>query len=139
MNAKEKAAMRRHGGQLARFGGVGVLCAITDFSLFAVLVALGAPPVPANVGSFLVANVEGYFLNGRVTFGGLKPLSLKGYSKYFSAYAVSLILSTLIVGALASRVGPLYAKLAATGVAAIWNYLFVALVVFRRPAETPRE
>lgn len=133
MNAKRRAAMRRHGGQLVRFGSVGILCAITDFSLFAALIALGAPPIPANIGSFMVANVEGYILNGALTFRTDEsvPLAPKGYAKYFGAYAASLVLSTVIVGVLAGRIGPLYAKALATGVAAIWNYALSALVVFK--------
>lgn len=137
MNAERRAAIRRHGAQLARFGGVGILCAITDFGLFAGFIALGAPPIPANIASFLVANVEGYFLNGRLTFRheGREPLSPKGYAKYFGAYSASLVLSTVIVGVLAHRIGPLYAKGLATAVAAVWNYAVSALIVFRKPRD----
>jgi putative flippase GtrA len=133
--------LRRHGGQVARFGAVGIVCAITDFGLFALLIALGAPPIPANIASFLVANVQGYFLNGRLTFrGNDQPLSFKGYAKYFSAYSASLALSTVIVGVLSAQLGPLLAKAIATGVSAIWNYAFSALLVFgRRPAASVNE
>jgi putative flippase GtrA len=132
MNSSRRA-FSRHSGQLARFGAVGAVCAVTDFGLFALLIALGAPPIPANIGSFLVANGQGYVLNGRLTFRqDRESLSLKGYGKFLGAYSASLVLSTVIVGVLSEAIGPLFAKGIATGVAAVWNYALSALVVFRR-------
>jgi putative flippase GtrA len=133
--SKERTAIRKHGGQLARFSGVGVLCTLTDFALFAAFVALGAAAVPANIASFLVANVIGYVLNGRVTFRGGEGLSIKGYAKFFGAYSASLVLSTLVVAAFAASLGPILAKIIAAAVAAVWNYVFSALVVFKSAAE----
>jgi putative flippase GtrA len=126
----------RHGPRAARFGVVGVLCAITDFSFFAGLVALGAPVIPANVVSFLIANVQGYVLNAKFSFKDgdqAHGLSLRGYVKFFAAYAASLVLSTAAVAILAGPIGPLAAKVVATVFAGLLNYLSSAYLVFRRP------
>jgi putative flippase GtrA len=141
LGERGKAVMKNHGRQAARFGVVGVLCAITDFGLFAVLVALDVAVIPANIASFLVANMQGYVLNAKFSFGegGAHALSARGYLKFFMAYAASLALSTLVVGLLAAPIGPLPAKVIATGLGAILNYLTSAYVVFRRSGENPAE
>lgn len=130
-----KSAIGRHGPRAARFGVVGVLCAITDFSLFAGFVALGAPIVPANIVSFLIANVQGYVLNAKFAFkeaDRAHPLSIRGYFKFFTAYAASLVLSTAAVGLLAEPIGPILAKVVATALGGLLNYLSSVYLVFRK-------
>ncbi|MGE0408314.1 MAG: GtrA family protein [Amphiplicatus sp.] len=134
LRARGKALIERHAAQAARFGVVGVLCAVTDFGLFFVLVEAGAPPVAANIVSFIAANIQGYALNARFAFRRGEEghaLSLGGYFKFFTAYAVSLALSTLVVGLLAPRIGPLPAKILATVLAGLWNYLASHFLIFR--------
>ncbi len=130
-----KTAIGSHGARAARFGVVGVLCTVIDFTLFAGLVALGVPVIPANIVAFLIANVQGYVLNAKFAFKESDSghvLSVRGYLKFFTAYAASLALSTLVVALLAGPIGPLLAKVVASGLGGLLNYLSSAYLVFRK-------
>lgn len=119
---------------MLRFGGAGVLSAATDFAIFGAALAAGAHPAAANIAAFLVANVQSYVLNARLTFrsgGKPAPLSVSAYGKFLFAHAFSLAFSTLIVAWLAPMLGPWPAKLVALIAAAVWNYSAAALFVFR--------
>ena len=125
-----------HGRRMAMFGGVGVLCTLTDLIFYAILIAAGVVPVAANFFAFLIANIQGYALNGTVTFrkGGKRhPLSFTGYLKYFSGYSVALLISSLIIWRLADQLGPWIAKIIAVAVTAVWTYLVSVLFVYREP------
>lgn len=125
---------KRHGRRMARFAVAGAFSALTDFGLFALFVSLGAHPAAANIGSFLAANAQSYIVNARLTFregGAPAPLSLGGYRKFLLAHLVSAAFSTAVVVALAAPIGPIWAKVAATWLAAVWNYGASALFVFR--------
>lgn|GEM_PF-6959249 len=127
-----------HGRRMAMFGGVGVLCTLTDLVFYAGLVSANVLPVVANFFAFLIANIQGYALNGSLTFrkeGKRRPLSFGGYLKYFSGYSIALIIASLIIWRLADQFGPWVAKLIAVAVTAIWTYLVSVLFVYRDPAE----
>lgn len=127
-------AFRRHGGRMALFGGVGLFNTLTDFLVFAALVAGGLAPAFANVASFFVANAQSYAVNARVTFrekGTPARLSVGGYAKFAAAHLVSLVVSTAIVFVLAEKIGPYAAKGGALVVTFVWNYTMAALFVFR--------
>ncbi|MBI1365840.1 MAG: GtrA family protein [Alphaproteobacteria bacterium] len=133
--------LRAHAPRVTRFALVGLVCAAVDFSLFALLVGAGAPPVLANIPSFMTANVAAYFLHARVTFrrgGAPAGTSFTGYARFFGAYVFSLVLSTTVVGVFSPRFGPLPAKLGATGLAAASNYLANHFLVFRTSEENER-
>lgn len=123
-----------HRSRIVRFGGAGLLSAFTDFTVFGILIGAGVPAAIANIGAFLVANVQSYVLNARLTFrteGRPTPLSRDGYGKFLFAHAFSLGFSTVIVAALAPVIGPWPAKLVALAAAAVWNYSASAFFVFR--------
>lgn len=135
MDAREGGLARTHGRQLVFFGGVGLLSTATDLVLFAGLVGAGLAPVLANLCSFLVANVQGYVLNGTLTFregGARRRLSLGGYARFLSGYLFSLVVSTAIIWRLADPISPVGAKLVAIVATGLVNYLFTAFFVFRR-------
>ncbi len=126
--------IRRHRSRFVRFSGVGAVNTVVDFSAYAVLVYLGVMPALANAGAFFVANSGSYFLNAHVTFhenGRPAPRTLRGYFKFFSAHALSLILSTVLVSVLAGRIGPLWAKGVAIALTVLINYTLTALFVFK--------
>ena len=59
---------RRHGGQAARFGFVGVFNTGLDFAVYAACVAAGFAPLLANALAFACANIFSYAANAHVTF-----------------------------------------------------------------------
>jgi len=98
-------------------------------------------PVTANLISFLIANVQGYFLNSVLTFrqdGKRSPLSIKGYGKFLGGYFLALCISTVIIWSCAKTLSPIGAKVLAIAVTAFWNYCISAFVVFRAPKQTDR-
>ena len=123
-----------HGGRAARFALVGVLNTIVDVLVYWGLVALSLHPVLANLGAFIVANVQSYFINARFTFstnGKAAAISPAGYLKYALSHSFSLIASTAIIALAAPRIGALPAKLIAVGLTFFVNYLASAFLVFR--------
>lgn len=123
-----------HRSRILRFGRAGLLSAVTDFAVFGLLISAGVAAAAANVGAFLVANIQSYVLNARLTFrteGRPTPLSYGGYGKFLFAHAFSLGFSTVIVAGLAPVIGPWPAKLVALAAAAVWNYSASAFFVFR--------
>jgi len=125
---------RRHGARFLKFGAVGGVNTAIDFAVYAGLILAGFTPWIGNICSFLTANAASYLMNSRFTFRGPEGparLSPSGYLKFFSAHAMSLLVSTAIVAVLASPIGPLFAKLAAIGVTVVLNYLASAFFVFK--------
>ena len=130
---------RRHARRFMLFGFVGVLNTIVDYSVYTMAYFLGAPPAAANIIAFGATNPFSYGVNSRVTFrrnGKAAPLSWRGYGKFLSAHLLSLVISTLVVFFLATRVGPFWAKAAAIFVTVFINYGASALLVFN-DTDTP--
>lgn len=127
------SAARREGKRMMRFGGVGLANTVTDFLVFVSLLTLSVSPLLANVAGFVVANLQSYALNSRITFrvsGAPAPVSPAGYGKFLAAHSFSLAISTAILLLLADRIGALPAKGAAMGFTFAWNYTTSALLVF---------
>lgn len=132
--------VRRHGGRMVLFGAVGLVNSLTDFLIYAALVAAGTPPALANVAGFAAANVQSYLVNARVTFreaGRAAPVSIAGYGKFVGAHLVSLVVSTLMILMLADRVGPYASKAGAMVFTLVWNYATSTLLVFGPRAPKP--
>jgi putative flippase GtrA len=126
-----------HGRRLALFSGVGLANTLTDFLVYAGLVAAGVFAPAANVAAFFAANAQSYLVNARVTFrkaGGPAAISPLGYAKFLGAHIVSLILSTAMIVAFADAIGPIAAKLASFVFTLAWNYATSALFVFKTHA-----
>jgi putative flippase GtrA len=122
-----------HGKRASKFALVGVLNTGVDLVVYSGLIFASLHPVPANVVSFLVANLQSYFVNARFTFGAngkSAPLSLLGYGKYFASHSFSLIVSTLLIAVLAPRIGPIGAKLIAAVLVVGFNYVISSAFVF---------
>lgn len=130
-------AYAAHGKRATKFALVGVLNTGVDLVVYTGLVFASLHPVPANVASFLVANLQSYFVNARFTFGAngkSAPLSLLGYGKYFASHSFSLIVSTALIALLAPRIGPIGAKLIAAVLVVGFNYAISAAFVFSAAA-----
>lgn len=123
-----------HGRQIVMFGGVGLFATFTDLLLYLALISFGLSAVLANIVAFPFANAQGYVLNALLTFrvdGKRSPLSWRGYGKFLGSYLISFLVATLIIWALAGPIGVIWAKLVATGVSAVMNYLMGAFFIFR--------
>jgi putative flippase GtrA len=141
MSARSIArGVKTHGARFTRFAGVGVLNTACDVGVFAGLTALGVHPLAANAAAFLIANLQSYFLNARITFrsgGAEAPLALAGYAKFAAAHLASLAVSTAFIAALARILTPLGAKAASAVFTLAWNYAASAIFVFTTPARRP--
>jgi putative flippase GtrA len=142
MSARRAVARARaHGARLTRFAGIGVLNTACDFGVFAGLLALGTHPLLANAAAFVIANLQSFLLNARVTFrsgGAPARVSLSGYAKFAAAHLASLAISTAFVAAFSRILTPLGAKAASAVFTFAWNYAASAFFVFCRPAPLER-
>lgn len=115
-----------------RFGLVGVVNTAIDFGLFVLLYRLlGLDPLLANAIAFGVAVSNSYWLNQRWTFAGSRA-SLAGYGRFLLFNAGGLVISSLVIHALGPIIGNELAKLAAIGLAFVWNFILSKLFVFNR-------
>ncbi len=125
--------VRAHGGRMALFAGVGVANTVLDFAVFGALLAAGAPPLAANVGGFLCANLQSYLLNGRITFrrgGKAAPTSIAGYGKFAASHLASLGISSAFIAFLSGPLGAFGAKAASALFTFLCNYASSAFLVF---------
>lgn len=124
------------------FGAVGVSCTLTDLIFYGILITVGAMPLVANFFGFFIANIQGYVLNGRLTFRASNQgsnLTIKGYLKYLTGYLVALVVSSLIIWWFSGMLGPWGAKFLAIAVTMVWTYLVSVLFVFRDPTQDTGE
>ena len=128
--------------QVAKFGIVGVLNTAMDFGIFNVLIGLtkvagGSGIVILNIVSFSIAIINSYFWNKAWVFSGNK----KGNFITFAVVTlIGLAINTGTVFAITTYIGPLngisdaqwanIAKVFATGLSMVWNFLGYKLIVF---------
>ena len=114
---------------LLRFAAVGAITTMLDIVLFTGLVAAGAPPAPANLISYSCGIVVSYVLNRSWTFDvGHSPVQAL---KFGASTLTGLLISTVLVTALATLMPPTVAKVLSVPVVFAWNYLTARLWVFR--------
>ena len=140
--------MKQHikNSQVLRFGLVGTISTVIDFGILFLLKSIGLPIISANIISTGIAFVFSFFANKKYTFkshGGnlvreivlftvvtlfglwvLQSLVIHGISPYILSYVPDQNIALLI------------AKLFATGVSLVWNYVLYSLVVFRKKPVT---
>lgn len=134
--------------QLMKFAVVGAINTGVDFLVLNLEMALtgitsGTLMLPQNSISFAVATTNSYLLNKRWTFEDSN--SQKEGSKFSQFLGVSLIgviINSSVVYAITTFVSPIMnispqlwanvAKLLATGVSLIWNFLGYKFIVFKK-------
>ena len=126
------------------FASVGVVNSLIDFGVFWVAVQyLGAPIVPANVLSWLVAVSNSYVLNSFITFAreSGRELRWRTYLTFLGAGLAGLIVNTTVLVIAIQLMPRLFAdpawQLAAAKACAIMasflvNFSISHFVVFRR-------
>ena len=118
--------------RLWRFGMVGALNTLVDFTLFNLLVLLLSHPngvdlLACNAAAFLAANLCSYFCNRSWTFAKSSPASLREYAAYLAISLVGLLLNTLVLWLATGGVVESFwqlnlAKAGATVVSMGWNF-----------------
>lgn len=131
----------------ARFVMVGMMGTLLDLTLFAFFhLLLGAPSLLANSLSYGAGIVNNYFFHRYWTFARRpRPAAGKQFSLFVGVSLIALVLNSLVVWLLASpfaglfgepAYGALFAKICATGVGMVWNFLANHCWTFR--ASQPR-
>jgi putative flippase GtrA len=126
--------------QVGRFGLVGIINTAIDFGVLFILKFLGLPVGLANIISTSTAFSFSFFANRRYTF---KPTGTNIMREMLLFFIVTLfglwVLQTLVIqlslpafSALTGQtdMGLLLAKLLATCVSLVWNYILYAKLVF---------
>ena len=134
--------------QFAKFGLIGVLNTLLDFGVLNFLSYLtkvysGPTLLLLNVFAFLAANVNSYFWNKSWTFSSRSRNAAAEFGKFLIVSIIGFGINSLILWVLTSLVRPLagvspqiwenVAKLVATVVYTIWNFIGYKLIVFKEP------
>lgn len=118
--------------RFTRFAAVGVLNTAIDYAVFAALVTFaGFHPAPANVIGYSAGLLNSFALNRSWTFAATDGHGGRQFARFLGVNLASLALGTAVVTVLAPVLGPLAAKLVATGFTLITNYALSARLVFR--------
>lgn len=110
--------------KILRFLLVGVGNTLIDFAVFALLNHLGALPLVANVGAWIVAVTFSYFVNSRWSFQRNEQVAEGKSAARFvvSGAIISLGVSSLAVTQLAQFIGLWPAKITGTVIATVLNF-----------------
>jgi putative flippase GtrA len=133
--------LRNNIGTKLRFGTVGAANTAIDFGLLFILRSLGLPVISANIISTTVAFCFSFFANKKYTFrstgGNVKRellmfvvVTLFGLWILQTA-VIQLVLWPLHTTALPHETSLLIAKVIATLVSLVWNYVMYSRVVFK--------
>jgi putative flippase GtrA len=127
--------------QFMKFGIVGVLNTVIDYSIFTVLVyAVHVHFLLANAISFSIAVTNSYLLNRRWTFRSDNPAKATEAMKFLLVNLIGLSLSEVILKILVDHwsIPELIAKGGAVVVVLTWNFLGTRLWAFKRfPSDLP--
>lgn len=123
-----------------RFVAVGAINTLIDFCLLFGFRWLGVPVVASNIGSTSTAFVFSFFANKNVTFqtkntNVKREIALFIIVTLFGLWVIQSIVIVFLKPLLTSYSLPdatalFIAKLIATGVTLVWNYILYARVVF---------
>lgn len=129
--------------QIAKFAQVGVLNTAIDFGIYNFLISTtninsGVGIIFINAVSFCAALVNSYFWNKRWVFGEEKK---SNFVTFAVVTLVGLSINTGVVFALTTFFSPIagisdtlwanVAKVGATGLSLVWNFLGYKLIVFK--------
>ena len=114
-----------------RFALVGGVNTTLDVTLFAALtVLIGIAPTQANVLSYGAGIVLSFFLNRRWTFNDIRGDLPQQFARFLMVSLSALLISTLVVAALAPLMPALLAKLLSLPVMFLWSYAMTRRYVF---------
>lgn len=130
--------------QIARFGIIGGFNTLLDFGLLFILRSFGLPTIPSNVISTSVAFCFSFVANKKFTFrtkntNVRQELLLFILVTLFGLWVLQTIVISLTLSvidgsnlAVNESVALFAAKIVATIVSLVWNYVMYAKVVFKK-------
>ena len=136
--------------QFAKYGLIGVLNTLLDFAVLNLLsytfhVYSGTSLILINVFSFLAANINSYFWNKYWTFQSQNKKVAGELLKFFTVSIIGFLLNSAILWSFTTVMEPALglspqiwenvAKLIATGVYIVWNFIGYKLIVFKEKTE----
>ena len=128
--------------QVLRFSAVGIVNTAIDFGLLFTFKALGLPVITANIISSTIAFAFSFFANKKYTFkthGGslVREIILFTAVTIFGLWVLQSVIIHFSLNYISTIVhdkntAVFVAKLLATGVSLIWNYVLYSFVVFKK-------
>lgn len=132
-----KALIKKHESKL-KFALVGGINTALDFGILLILSHLGLNKFVANFISTSTAFIFSFFANRSFTFKSKKdarkqviPFLLVTLTGLWLLQPVVIWLVSLPLGSLDQTIALIIAKLAATIVSLVWNYILYSRVVFK--------
>ena len=125
----------------ARYAVVGSANTVIDFGLLFLLKSLGLPTISANIISTTTAFCFSFFANKSYTFKTTgtnvrRELILFILVTLFGLWVLQTIVIAIvlkIIGTSINSAAALFiAKLCATGVSLVWNYILYSRIVFKK-------
>ncbi len=136
--------------QFVRYGLIGVLNTLLDFAVLNLLsytfhVYSGMSLILINVFSFLAANINSYFWNKYWTFQSGSKKVAGEFLRFFTVSIIGFLLNSAILWFFTTVMEPAFslspqvwenvAKLIATVVYMVWNFIGYKLIVFKGKTE----
>ena len=128
--------------QVVRYGIVGFVNTALDFGLLFLLKSIGIPVELANICSTGIAFVFSFFANKKYTFkttdtNVAREMILFVVVTLFGLWALQTPVINVAMPAINhivhnQNIALLFAKLIATGVSLLWNYVLYSRVVFKK-------
>jgi putative flippase GtrA len=138
-----KELVKKHAQKL-KFGIVGIANTALDFVLLFLFVNLGLDRIPANYISTGIAFVFSFFVNRSFTFNSKGGNVKKQFALFLIITMFGLwVLQPIVIAGVSAVLTPsgiadglilFIAKLFATIVSLVWNYIMYSRFVFKKPA-----
>lgn len=134
-------------GQFVRFGIIGGMNTAIDFGILNLLmwwtgIHSGGQIVLLNIISFAIAVTNSYFWNKYWAFKDKDSTGVMEFSQFIAVTLVGLAINSTIVYVVTTLVDPMFglnetlwanlAKIVATGLSLIWNFIGYKFIVFKQ-------
>ncbi len=126
------------GIEIIKFGIIGVLNAIIDFSIYISLTRgfefWARYYYIANIIAFFIANIFSFFANKKITFKDDRAGSIKQYFKFLSITIMSLLITEicLIISVKYLQTSDVFGKIVGIAIGAIWNFVMYKIKIFKK-------
>ncbi len=118
------AAVRKLGGEVARFLFVGGSAALIDYGVLMLAVELGGSRYASRIISVAVAIVYTWLLNRRLTFATATPPSWREFGHYVAVSLAGTMLNLALYSGALWLGAPIWLAFGiGTGCAAVFNFL----------------
>ena len=140
--------MKKLIAQILKFGVVGVISFIVDFTLYTTCNFLGCPYLISGLIGFIVSVIVNYLLSMKFVFERREDMSRQkefiiyvvlsaiglGLNELFLYICVDLIYqhSDFLMGLYGERIAEIIAKIIATGLVMIYNFISRKLILEKR-------